>query len=62
MSHHRAMVHIRQAAWPLVLKFRLPLDERDVFSLEKLAEMRYPAARVTRSSQGCASAFSKRFF
>lgn len=35
------MAHIRQAAWPLVIKFRLPLDEDDVFSLAKIAEMRY---------------------
>ena len=35
------MAHIRQATWPLVLRFRLPLEERDVFSLAKIADMRY---------------------
>lgn len=37
------MALIRQATWPLMLKFRLPLDERDVFSLAKIADMRYLA-------------------
>lgn len=41
MSHGKAMAHIRQASWPLVLRFRLPLEERDVFSLSKIADMRY---------------------
>ncbi|CAM9339819.1 unnamed protein product, partial [Laminaria digitata] len=40
MSHRKAMAHIRQATWPLVLRFRLPLEERDVFSLAKIADMR----------------------
>ena len=40
MSHQKAMAHIRQASWPLVLRFRLPLEERDVFSLSKIADMR----------------------
>lgn len=40
MSHQKAMAHIRQASWPLVLGFRLPLEERDVFSLSKIADMR----------------------
>ena len=43
MSHRKAMAHIRQASWPLVLRFRLPLEERDVFSLSKIAEMRCAA-------------------
>ncbi len=43
MSHRKAMTHIRQASWPLVLRFRLPLEERDVFSLSKIAEMRCAA-------------------
>lgn len=40
MSHQKAMAHIRQASWPLVLRFRLPLEERDVFTLSKIADMR----------------------
>ncbi|CAM9126790.1 unnamed protein product, partial [Hapterophycus canaliculatus] len=40
MSHQKAMAYIRQASWPLVLRFRLPLDERDVFSLSKIADMK----------------------
>ncbi|CAM9466034.1 unnamed protein product [Ectocarpus sp. 12 AP-2014] len=41
MGHRKAMAHIRQAPWPLVLRFRLPLEERDVFSLSKIADMRH---------------------
>ena len=44
VSHQKAMAHIRQATWPLVLRFRLPLEERDVFSLAKIADMRYDYA------------------
>lgn len=53
MRHQKAMAHIRQASWPLVLRFRLPLEERDVFSLSKIADMRYVGAAASIFSTRC---------
>lgn len=50
MSHSKAMAYIRQASWPLVLRFRLPLEERDVFSLSKIADMRYCCWHMSSAS------------
>ncbi|CAM9595153.1 unnamed protein product [Discosporangium mesarthrocarpum] len=40
LTHAKVMDHIRQVSWPLVLRFRRPLDEKDILSLARISTMR----------------------